>query len=141
MINNDRYYFGNDSTYKLVYNPLYPVESLSNLLTTGEIPNSFTAHIRMRGYNPQISEFTVPLNSLINHFIKEGCTPYFGLKGVYPSRDRITALLEMVNHKCGYEHMMSITFDTNTLPKRNGVINIKLTPFLPLNDIKNLFAR
>lgn len=141
VINNDRYYFVSDSLPKLVYSPLYPVESIANLLTTGEICNRFTAAVKMRVYGGETIELELPLNSLINYFIKEGCKPYFGLKGVYPLRDKITALFEMVNADTGYEHLMSVSFDTRTLPAKEGTIDIKLTPYIPLHDIKSRFGR
>lgn len=140
-INNDRYYYVSDSLASLVYNTSYPVESLANLLTTGEISNRFTASVKMKVYGGETIELNLPLNSLINYFIKEGCKPYFGLKGVFPSSDRITALYEMINADVGYEHLMSVSFDTRTLKAKEGIIDIKLTPYLPLNDIKSLFGR
>ncbi len=139
IVNNDRYYLKKDSTFKILNSPLYPVESLANLLVSGEVENQYTAKVRMLRYEGKQDEFSVPLNSLINCFIEEGCTPYFGLKGIYPSRDRITALFEMVNPVSGYEHLMSVEFDTTTIPKRKGEIIIRLTPYLPTHDIKSLF--
>lgn len=140
IVNNDRYYFLNDTTASLLFTPAYPVESLSNLLVTASIDNSYTACVRMAMYERKTRNFEVPLNALINYFIGEGCRPFFGLKGVYPERDKITALYEMVNTDAGYEHLMSVTYDTKTLPGRGGEIHIKLTPYLPTHDIRSLFA-
>lgn len=140
IINNDRYYSLSDSVEQLLFSPIYPVESLANLLVTGEIPYPFTANVRMARYGGKIEEFKVPLQSLLNYFFEEGCTPYFGLKGINPGLNRISALFEMVNDKYGYEHIMSVSFDydTMTLPQRE--IDIKLTPYLPLHDVGSLFA-
>lgn len=139
VINNDRYYFVNDSTIELLYGPSYPTESLANLLVTGEIDNRFTARLRMLRYGGRTEEFCVSLNALINYFLEEGCTPYFGLKGFYPEKNLITALFEMVNTTNGYEHLMSVTFNTNTLKDKKGEIEIRLTPYIPLHDIKALY--
>ncbi len=141
IINNDRYYTMCDSATSLLFSPAYPVESLANLLVTGEIANHYNAKIRMHVYGGKYEYFTIPLNSLINYFFHEGCTPYFGIKNVFPAQDRITALYEMVNESAGYEHLLSISFDTTTLPRREGDIDIRLTPYLPTHDIKNLFAK
>lgn len=140
IINNDRCYFVNDTIAELLYGSSYPVESLKNLLVTGEIKNRFTAKLRMMRYGGKIEEFSVPLNTLINYFIdKEGCTPYFGLKGLYPEKKLITAICEMVNAANGYEHLMSITFNIDMLTKKEGEIEIRLTPYIPTHDIKNLY--
>ncbi len=104
-VNNDRYYFVNDSITDLIYGSSYPIESLSNLLVTGEIQNGFTANLRMLRYGGKMEEFKVPLNSLINFFIdEEGCIPYFGLKGYNTEEHRIIALYEMVHTDTGIEH-------------------------------------
>lgn len=139
IINNDRYYTIRDSMLSLIFSPVYPVESLANILITGEIANNYNAKVRMHVYGGKYEYFTIPLNSLINYFLNEGCTPYFGLKGIFPSQDRITALYEMVNESAGYEHLMSVSFDITTLPKRKGDIEMRLTPYIPTHDIKNLF--
>lgn len=140
LVNNDRYYFVNDTITTLLYGPSYPIESIANLFVTGEIGNRFTARIRMHRYGGKVEEFSVPLNSLLNFFRdEEGCTPYFGLKGYYPERKRLTALFEMVNPLNGYQHLMSVTFDAETLTSREGDIDIRLTPYLPTHDVKNLY--
>lgn len=139
VVNNDRYYFVRDSVAQLLYSPAYPVESLANLLVSGEIENGFTAKVRMARYGRKTDEFTVALKSLINYFLDEGCTPYFGLKGVYQDKNTITALFEMVNKTNGYEHLMSVCFDCNLLPLKKGEIEIKLTPYLPMQDVKSLY--
>lgn len=139
IINNDRYYTKNDSIIEILHSPEYPVESLANLLISGEIENDYAADVRMLRYEMKIDEFIVPLNSLINFFLEEGCVPFFGLKGIYPSKNKITALFEMVNHTNGYEHLMSVEYDTTTLPLKKGVINIRLTPYLPTYDIESFY--
>lgn len=140
IVNNDRYYFVNDTITELLYGPSYPVESLANLLVTGEIENRFIAKLRMLRYGGRVEEFSVPLNALINFFMdEEGCTPYFGLKGLYPEKKRITALFEMVNTANGYEHLMSVTFNTETLADKEGEIEMRLTPYLPTRDIRSLY--
>ncbi len=142
IINNDRCYSVNDTITKLLYGPSYPVESLKNLLVTGEIENQFTAKLRMLRYGGKFEEFSVPLNTLINYFIdEEGCAPYFGVKGFYPEKKLITALFEMVNTANGYEHMMSITFNTDILNKKKGDIGIRLVPYIPTHNIRNLYKK
>ena len=142
IINNDRCYSVNDSIVELLYGASYPVESLKNLLVTGEIRNRFTAKLRMMRYGGKIEEFSVPLNSLINYFIdEEGCTPYFGLKGLHIATKRISALYEMVNTTNGYEHLMSVTFNIDMLAEKEGEIEIRLTPYIPLHNIRNMYKQ
>ncbi len=140
LINNDTYYSVVDSMAQLLFAPAYPVESLANLLISGEIPCEFTANIRMARYGGKAEEFSVPLQSLLNYFIEEGCTPFFGLKGINPGLNRISALFEMVNEMNGYEHLMSVSFDYSNFSSSKGEIDIRLTPYLPLQDIQSLFA-
>ena len=45
----------------------------------------------------------------------------------------------MDNTTNGYEHLMSVTFNTNTLKDKKGEIEIRLTPYIPLHDIKALY--
>ena len=57
IVNNDRYYLKNDSTMEILNNPIYPVESLANLLVSGEVENQYTAKVRMLRYQAKSMSF------------------------------------------------------------------------------------
>lgn len=138
VVNSDRYYHTSDTACSMIFSPLYPVESLANMMVSGEIANGLRALVTLQRGKGETEKFSVPLNSLINFCLDEGCRPYFGLKGIYPDRDIVTALVEMVHPTEGYEHLLSITFDTTTLTTGEGDIEIRFTPYIPTHDIMGM---
>lgn len=142
LVTNDKYYSVADSSASLLYSVgSYPVESLSNLLITGEIDNELTASVRLLQTRGESENFKVPLNSLLNFFRTEGYTPYFALIGLYPQNDRIVAMFEVVDYKNGFEHLMRVTASTSTLQRRQGEIDVRLAPYIPLHDVKTLYSK
>lgn len=141
-ISDNLYYDLTDSVASLLFGPSYPVESIANLLVSAEMQKEITAKLRMTRYGEPYDEFEVPLNSLLNCMLDEGCHPYFALKKLDSESGGMTALFEMVNDNLGYEHLMSIMIpDNNILHDLPGTIEIRLVPYIPLHDILDMFYR
>ena len=137
-LNTNKYFELDESgNYQLIYNTRYPLESLSNLLSSSAIDNQFVIDIRLKkyGYNEEI--ISVPLNSWINFCLNSGCTPFVGL--IDYDGNNATFELVMRNADLGYNHVMKVKFDVAQLESRKGIIEARLNSYVPTSKIKFLF--
>ncbi len=127
------------SGFELIYNSsVYPVESMANLLTTGKIDNDFILDIKHIGYDFNYQNISVPLNQAIDYFIKKNCEVFFGIS--QHKNDVYTCVVIFRNIPEGYCHTMRVTIDSNDLESRSGRFPARLTSFIPISKISNLFG-
>lgn len=136
-INNHLYLSSLDSL-PLVSPALYPVETLSNLITTAEIPNDLTVDLAYISLDRQKITLPVPLNPLLRYFRDEGCTLYFGFSEARPD-GRHTCLLMAANPAEGYCHSLRLRLSRETIDSLSGPVDGRLTPYVPLSRILSLF--
>ena len=127
------------SGFELIYNPsVYPIESMANLLTTGEIDNDFILDIKHIGYDFNYQNISVPLNQAIDYFIKKNCEVFFGVS--QQKGDTYTCVVIFRNIPEGYCHTMRVTIDSNDLEPRTGRFPARLTSYIPISKISSLFG-
>lgn len=136
-INNHLYLSSLDSL-PLVSPALYPVETLSNLITTAEIPNDLTVDLSYISLDRQKITLPVPLNPLLRYFRDEGCTLYFGFSEARPN-GRHTCLLMAANPAEGYCHSLRLRLSRETIDSLSGPVDGRLTAYVPLSRILSLF--
>ena len=136
-INNHLYLSSLDSL-PLVSPALYPVETLSNLITTAEIPNDLTVDLSYISLDRQKITLPVPLNPLLRYFRDEGCTLYFGFSEARPD-GRHTCLLMAANPAEGYCHSLRLRLSRETIDSLSGPVDGRLTAYVPLSRILSLF--
>lgn len=116
----------------------YPIETLANLLTTGELDNDFILDIKHIGYDFDYKNISVPLNNAINYFRQKGCEVFFGISkhenGVY------TAVVIFRNIPEGYCHTMRTTINEEDLNSGQGRIPARFTSYIPISKISSLFG-
>ena len=136
-INNHLYLSPLDSL-PLVSPALYPVETLSNLITTAEIPNDLTVDLSYISLDREKIIIPVPLNPLLRYFRDEGCTLYFGFSEARPD-GRHTCLLMAANPAEGYCHSLRLRLSRETIDSLSGPVDGRLTAYVPLSRILSLF--
>lgn len=137
-LSTTRYYEkSNDGKYQLLFNRKHPLESLANLLTTVNLKNDFRINVRLKKYDAPDENFEVPLLQFISYFLKQGCTPYFGVISFEGTLAVCELLMRNANE--GYCHAMKVTCDVEQLLDKKGNITARLTSYIPTFKIKNLF--
>lgn len=136
-INNHLYLSPLDSL-PLVSPAQYPVETLSNLITTAEIPNDLTVDLSYISLDREKIIIPVPLTPLLRYFRDEGCTLYFGFSEARPD-GRHTCLLMAANPAEGYCHSLRLRLSRETIDSLSGPVDGRLTAFVPLSRILSLF--
>lgn len=124
--------------YELIYDKDKPVESIANMLITSAIDNDYEMEVDYRRYDYKDSIAVVKLNDFIGFFLHCGCKAYFAVKSV--SGNIAKCILLMHKNDEGYAHLLSIEIDVTGIGKQKGWSKCKLYPYLPLNQVKNLFA-
>lgn len=136
-INTDRYVSPSHSV-PIVEPKFFPLETLSNIITTAEVPNTFVLEISYIGLDRGKNRLNVPLNPLLRYFRQQGCTLFFGLSESRPDGS-FTCFLMANNPAEGYCHSMRMALDPETLQNLSGTIQARLTAYIPLSRITSLF--
>lgn len=137
-LNTNRYYeLDTEGSFRLVYNPKYPLESLANLLTSSEIDNQFVVDIHLKKYGYREKRMSIPLNCWTGYCMKNGCKPFFGV--IEYDGNRAVCELIMRNADLGYNHVMKIVFDVSRLESKKGSFEARLNCYVPCSKIKYLF--
>lgn len=123
--------------YRLFYHPSFLVESLTNLMTTGAIDNSYDLQIRLVKYGFVQDTVVVKLNQWINYCLEQGCSGYFGINSV--EKNIADCELIMCNPALGYLHLMRMSVDITTVEERKGLIKARLNSFVNTTRVKYLF--
>lgn len=137
---NSNKYYKQDSVnggYSLIFNPHYPIESISNLFTSGEINCDYKVDVTLKQYGFKQTQFTIPVNNFISYFFEQGCKAFFGLKE-YTDK-KIVGLLIMLNRAEGYCHTIRITADTDILDDSTGNFKARIVSYIPVSRIKSLY--
>lgn len=141
-INNDinrNIYFTSDSIPTPIWNPTYPVESISNLfLYPSDLYDMRKMELTVRKHEYGEKEsFESDLNTFLAVCEQEGCTPYWGIES-YDGTNLIGSLF-LYNWKHGYEHVVKIECVPKDVICGYGMITGKASLFIPSNNIKSLF--
>lgn len=137
--NSNRYYEMTDSvSFRPIYTPEYPRESLANVCTSAEIPNNLTVELKVVRYGFNASKVEVPLTSLVEYFCRKGCQPFFG---IVESNDKATVCeILFRNTDEGYCHIAKLTAPADAIAAKEGKYTARLNSFIPISKIESLFA-
>ncbi len=136
-INNTLYLSPIDSIP--VNNPRqYPVETLSNILTTAEIPNNLILDLSYTTLDREKVRIPIPLNPLLRHLRQQGCRLFFGLSEVRHD-GRHTCLLMASDPSMGYCHSIRLRLNPENIENLSGTVDARLTAYIPLSRILSLF--
>lgn len=139
-LNSDNYYRPtglNNNEYYLMYNSLYPRQSLANVMTAAGLPNDFLLNIKQEVYGKKDSLFVVPLEQYVSFCIKSGCAPYFCV--INEDNGVMDCELIMRNDVLQYNHVMRLKIAVEDVRNRKGIINARLDAYVPMQYIKNVF--
>lgn len=131
----------NEGSFRLLYNRMFPVESIANLFCTAAIANDIVLNIAYRKYGMQTSNFKVSLNKWTDFCIQQGCTPYFGVlnEGVAENDGIIECMVVMKNTDSGYLHLLKAEVPRSIVNDSKREINAVLNSYIPHSRIRNLF--
>lgn len=136
-LNSNRYYTIDNERIAALCEPEYPFESLANILTSMEVPNSLVVDANIKQYNYRSTSVTLPLSAMVKYFLDRGCTPFVGL--LKRNDDNMTALLIMRNETEGYCHLLRLNAPASVTGSPEGTVTARVTPYIPISKISSLF--
>ncbi len=126
-----------DSVFSLICSNSKPLETLSNIIVTGALPNDINVNLKINGYN-ELPKVGKRLSAIVDYFINQGCTPYFGVGNI--DDNMVAQCYVMLDNQFeGYCHLLQLSFDTQTEDVTSGTLKGRLTPFIPMAKVVNLY--
>ena len=126
-----------EDSFRLLFTPVFPVESLANLFCTSDIDNDIILDINYRKYGLTGENFKVSLDKWTDYCIQEGCTPYFGV--MEDNDELIVCSIIMKNIDSGYLHLLKADVPRSVVKNPEGEIKARLVSYIPHSRIRNLF--
>lgn len=138
-LNGDLYYARrSDGHYALVASADYPAESAANMMLSTQTEGNYTLDVTERLYGFAKKGFRIPLRQWIAYCRREGCRLYFGAETLSASTLRATVLA--VNDAENYVHVLTAAMPLTVIGQGEGIIPVQLSCFVPVHNIRNLFA-
>jgi len=139
-ISHTTYFQKEEGDYRPVQSEDYPMESLFNLF---ELPvcseGPWNLSMRVLKYGYQVETVEMPVHRFVSHCLAEGCTPYLGLESYDRDSGEIVATLMLHNEMLSYDHVAKITANRSLFAEGGGTVEMTVSVFLPIHNIKNLF--
>lgn len=137
-INQNSYFLLEEDSYTLVCDPAYPTQTMANLINADcdDMP-MIQLDLTMQLYNHQSVSHRVYLSDLLAYARTRGCVPYWGLESL--EGETLKGSLYLVNTATSYCHIVRIKAETGNLFNTNEAISGKITAFVPIGSIKNLY--
>lgn len=134
----DHYYLKSEAGYTLLADKNNPIETLANLMTTGQVKNNIRLTIIQRKYGNKQDTIQTTVNQWISFCKEEGCIPYLGIEEYDGKNIRATVIME--NKILGYIHLFFFQFPAELLEnKLKGDVTATLYSYIPVHNLNNLF--
>lgn len=138
QLSTNKYYeTDSDGTLRLTYDARFPLESVSNLMTTTVFRQDIDVNMTLTKYGMKNESFVIKLGQLTSYMLKNGCKIFFGVMNF--DGQTVTAELVYKNEILGYHHVMKAEIDIGILEGGKSAINAKLTAYLPTSRLMYLF--
>lgn len=136
QINNDLFYFKNDSVYSLVTDTSLVAMSFSNAVLAFSA-NQFTIDVKHRMFGFVEQEFTIGSRDF-NDYFSQGYERYFGIETLEP--ENLSGTLILYNRD---EEFINLAYVTTTLDVivNGGKLSMDLYTFIPQHNIKTLYGK
>lgn len=124
---------------ELSFNAYFPEESALNLFShVHQMHFSLSFSLAVKGYNSSAAK-SIDLADFVSLMLSEGCRPYVGIETV--DAKQITGTVVYLNRDLMYEHLLYFQLPLEVFHKKENVrIKAVLHPYIPLNNLENLYA-
>lgn len=123
--------------YKLLHDKSrYTLETISNVMLTGESPEKLLLNLTMSMYHGN-QTVRIPLKALFRILSQEYSKPYFGIEE-YDGKF-VEASCIWVNEAEGFNHILWVRFPIAALSDSNVEIEARMYPYVPTHNVKSLF--
>lgn len=123
------------------YQPVFDVSHLdysaANLFH-GLIPDKdYRMHVEQSVYGMKTIPYTIKLSQWLNYCAEWGLKVFFAIEE--QREDGLLALVIAQSKELGFNHMLSVVIPDKFIKDTNAVLKVRMTPYIPIHNIKNLF--
>lgn len=109
------------------------------MMLSTQARGQYDINVTQISYGFQKKVFQVPLRQWIAFCQNNGCQLYFGVEDMNEQGD-ISAVVLAVNQAENYNHVLTISTNSELIDARKGVIETRLYPYVPTHNVLNMFA-
>ncbi len=133
------YYNKVDGDYYPVFDNSHLDYSAANLFH-GLLPDAdYRMYVEQSVYGMTTINYTIPLSQWLNYCAKWGLRVFFAVEE--EREDGVLALVIAQSREFGYHHLLSVVIPDKFVTDRNAVLKVRLTPYIPTHNVKNLYQR
>lgn len=139
VLNSDLYYYKLEGSGKVhpIDSKDYPEQTCANLFGGAVDAGKIILRIKMAVYGLKHKYFEAPLSSVIGYCVNNACSSYWG--PVSSDADMIEGMWILKNDQAGYVHVFRVQMSPSVAAGKTGYVTARLTPFVPLHNVKYLF--
>ena len=124
---------------RLIANSQHPIETAANMMLSIHAKGRYDISLTQISYGFQKKAFQVPFHQWIAFCRNNGCQLYFGVENI-GSEGEVNAVVLAVNGAENYNHVLTVTIPAEVIGRRQGVIEARLYPYVPMHNVQNMFA-
>lgn len=138
-LNDALYYNKVREGFKPVFSADYPDFSAANLFH-GLINNvDYLMYVEQSLYGLKTINYTISLRQWLNYCAEWDMKVYFAVEEI--REDGLLALIIAQSRELGFNHLLSVVIPNKFIADRRSVMKVRLTPYIPIHNVKNLFQR
>lgn len=135
---NDAIYLNKEGAkYVPVFDAKHIEESARNLALGVVNSSDYRLVMEQTLYGFKSATYTVSLNKWLNYCADNGLKLYAAVEEVRDDGVKLFVLAE--NKDFGFNHVLSLVVPNSVMSDGKGVLKGKLTPFIPTDNVKNLY--
>lgn len=138
-LNDARYFIKTNEGYSPVYDDSLTEYSASNLFH-GLISNKdYRVHVEQSIYGMTTTSYDINLSQWLKYCSINGLKTYFAVEE--EREDGILAIVIAQNDVFFYNHLLSVVLPKGFVNNPKAVLKVRLTPYIPTHNIKNLYKQ
>lgn len=137
---NDAIYYNKVKTgCQPYFNAAHLDYSVANLFHGLIDKADYRMYVEQSVYGLKTINYTISLRQWLDYCAEWGMNIYFGVEE--QREDSLLALVIAENNELGFNHMLSVVVPDKLVTDKNAVLKVRLTPYIPTHNVKNLFQK
>lgn len=135
--NDATYYNKVENNFHPYYDKKHLDYSAANLFHGLVSESDYKMYVEQSVYGLQTINYTISLRQWLDYCASLGLKVFFGVEE--QRKDGILALVIAQSKELGFNHMLSVVIPDKFVTDKNTVLKVRMTPYIPIHNIKNLF--
>lgn len=137
-LNDALYYNKVREGYEPVFSNEYVEYSAANMFQGLIQDVDYRMYVEQSMYGMKTISYSLTLNQWLNYCAEWGLKVFFAVEEVH--EDGLLALVIAHSEELGYNHLLSVTIPDKFIADQRAALKVRLTPYIPLHNVKNLFS-